>query len=160
MKKLMCAAAVALAATATAAYPAETEYKGLWCGHAKINMLGSSPELTAYTSEVWAVEIPGASVPKSLESATVRCVAYTRVVQGKVTARSMCRFTETTGDTFTGEATVVPDQPNAWTFLAGTGKWKGVQGTGTWQYVSRSKPAADGTSELCLQHSGAYTLPQ
>jgi hypothetical protein len=72
----------------------------------------------------------------------------------------MCRFTETTGDTVTGEATVVPDQPNAWTFLAGTGKWKGVQGTGTWQYASRSKPAADGTVGICLQHSGTYTLPQ
>jgi hypothetical protein len=160
MNKLMCATAVALAVTATAAYPAETEYKGLWCGHAKLNMLASSPELTVYTSEVWAVEIPGASAPKSLESATVRCVSYTRVLQGKVTARSTCRFTETAGDTFTGEATQVPDQPNAWTFLTGTGKWKGVQGTGTYQYVSRSKPAADGTVELCLQHSGAYTLPQ
>jgi hypothetical protein len=160
MKELMCAAAVALAATATAAYPADTEYKGLWCGHAKINMLTSSPELTAYTSDVWAVEIPGASVPKSLESATVRCVAYTHAVQGKVTSRSTCRFTETSGDTVTGEATVVPDQPNAWTFLVGTGKWKGVRGTGTWQYVSRSKPAADGTVAICLQHWGAYTLPQ
>lgn len=160
MNKLMCATAVALAAAATAAYPAETEYKGLWCGHTKINMLVSSPELTAYTTETWAIEIPGASVPKALESATVHCVGYTRVAQGKPTAVSTCRFTDTTGDIFAGEATQVPDKPNAWTFLTGTGKWKGVQGTGTYQYVSRGKPAADGTVELCLQHSGRYTVPQ
>jgi len=160
MNKLMCAAAVALAATATAAYPAATEYKGLWCGHAKINMLGSSPELTVYTTETWAIEIPGASAPKALESATVHCVGHTRVVQGKATAVSTCQFTDTTGDMFTGEATQAPDKPNAWIFLAGTGKWKGVQGTGTFQYVSRSKPAADGTLQLCLQHSGTYTVPQ
>jgi len=158
MNKLICASGVALLATASAAFAADTEYKGTWCGHSRATVLVSSPELTVLGSETWAIEIPG-SIPKTLESATVRCVGYTRVMQGKATSTSACRFTDSTGDTFTGEAQQVPDKPNVWTFLGGTGKWKGVQGTGTYQFVSRGKPAADGSSQLCLQHTGTYTLP-
>jgi hypothetical protein len=46
-----------------------------------------------------------------------------------------------------------------WTFLGGTGKWKGVTGSGTYQHVSSSKPRPDGTGEGCTTHSGKYTLP-
>lgn len=158
MKRLIRLSALALAAGACAAYGAPTQYGGTWCGHAKVTPIVVGPALSAYTSEVWAIETAG-SVPKALEGDAVHCVGYTRIEKGKHTGRSACRFTDPQGDWFVGEATRAPGEPNVWTFLAGSGKWKGIQGSGTFKIVSQTKPRA-GSLELCLRHSGTFTVPE
>lgn len=148
------AAALAVSGTAVAA-----EYGGQWCGHSKINLLVARPGLVVLSSETWGMETPGASKPKTWENAAVHCVGYVRIVKGKAWSTAGCNFTDSTGDTFAGEAVSEPDQPGRWTFLGGTGKWKGVQGGGHFKIVSRGKPAK-GSTALCLKHSGTYTLPK
>jgi len=158
MQKLACAAAVALALAAGAAVAAETQYSGMWCGHSKAKVLVAGPELTVLSTETWAIETPEASKPAALENAAVHCVGCLRIMKGKSWSTAACNFTDSAGDTFTGEAPSKPDAPGTWTFLHGTGKWKGIQGGGTYQIVSRGKPA-QGASALCLTHSGTYTVP-
>ena len=158
MQKFACAAAVALALASGAAVAAEIEYGGTWCGHSKAKVLVAGPELTVLSTETWAIETPGASRPAALENAAVHCVGYLRIARGKSWSTSACHFTNAAGDTLTGEAVSAPDKPGTWTFLHGTGVWKGIQGGGHYQIVSRGKPA-QGSSVLCLRHSGTYTVP-
>lgn len=158
MQKLACATAVALALAAGTAVAAEVQYGGMWCGHSKGKVLVAGPELVVVSTETWAIETPGASRPAALENAAVHCVGYLRIAKGKTWSTSACHFTNAAGDTFTGEAVSKPGEPGRWTFLHGTGKWKGIEGGGTYQVVSRGKPAG-GESALCLKHSGTYTVP-
>ena len=158
MHKLACAAAVAAMASAGAVAAAGTDYSGQWCGHVKSEMLVAGPELTVFSAETWAIETPGASTPKDMENSAVHCVGYVRIMHGKQWSTTACQFTDPGGDTFTGEAVNEPDKPGTWTFLHGTGEWKGIQGGGHYETVSRSKPV-QGSSAMCLKHSGSFTLP-
>jgi len=157
--KLACATAVALALGAGTAFAMDIQYSGTWCGHTAAKVLVAGPELTVLSTETWAIETPGSSKPEVLDNAAVHCVGYVRILNGKSRSTAACHFTNAAGDTVTGEAVSGPDNPGTWTFLVGTGKWKGIRGGGTYKIVSRGKPA-QGASALCLSHSGTYSLPQ
>lgn len=157
--KMRLAQAAILGMLAVSGSVVAAEYGGQWCGHSSITPLVARPGLTVLATETWGIETPGASTPKDWENAALHCVGYVRIVKGKAWSTSGCNFTDSAGDMFTGEAVSVPDQPGTWTFLGGTGRWKGIQGSGRYEVVSRGKPA-QGASALCLKHSGTYTLPQ
>jgi len=159
MKKPLSIAAVVLVAGCFPAWAAESQYSGTFCGHSKATVLQAGPELTLLTSEAWAIQTPESSF-KPWANATVHCVGYRRVIQGKATAIGACRWTDSAGDTFTGEYRDVPGEPGLWTFLGGTGKWQGIQGTGTYKLAGIGKPAPDGSTQYCIDHHGTYTLPQ
>ena len=137
---------------------AETEYSGTWCGSAKRIVLESNPDVTVAMFDNVGIQTPNSTF-KPWENATVHCMGYSRSMQGKLTQKGACRWTDATGDTFTGEYEQVPDKPPVWTFLAGTGKWKGIKGGGSYRVVSVGKPADSGTVQLCMDHSGKYELP-
>lgn len=151
-------AIVTLVGFVPGANAAETEYGGSWCMHVKSTVLESNPEVTTLTIEGWGITTP-MSTFKPWENATVRCVGYVRIFRGKPTSIGSCRWVDSTGDTFTGEYEQAPDAQGKWTFLSGTGKWKGIQGNGVYKTLNRGKPAAPGTSQLCNEHAGSYTLP-
>jgi hypothetical protein len=140
-----------------AAHAEETEYKLTACGHLTTVMLQSSPDLTVQSEQVWYIIAPPAT-PKVFENNTGQCVGYARMMNGKRTAMGSCRWTDPDGDTFIGESVDIPDKPGVWTFLSGTGKWKGIRGNGTYQLLGISKPRADGTAELCVLLIGKYAL--
>jgi hypothetical protein len=155
----MAAAALAGAsALALAAQAAETEYKFTACGHVKSALLTAGPDLTTYTFEAWFTPTPDNPV-KALQGATYKCVGYTRVMKGEANGTGSCLWTDTGGDTVVGEFKEVPGTAPTWTFLSGTGKWKGISGDGTYKELSMSKPAADGTVEVCLEETGKWMLP-
>lgn len=157
--KLACATAVAVALGAGTAFATDVQYSGTWCGHSAAKVLVASPELTVVSTETWGIETPGASKPEVLENSAVHCVGYVRILNGKSRSTSACHYTNAAGDTTTGEAVSEPDRPGTWTFLGGTGKWKGIRGGGTYKAVSSGK-LAQGASVHCFSHSGTYTLPQ
>jgi hypothetical protein len=146
-----------LGATGTV-WAVETEYSGTWCSSLKRTVLESNPEVTVSMTEQWGIQIPNSTF-KPWENATAHCMSYARSMQGKVTQKGACRWTDVTGDTFTGEFEAVPDKPPVWNFLAGTGKWKGIKGSGTYRIVAVGKPAENGTLQVCIEHSGRYELP-
>jgi hypothetical protein len=158
--RLLCGSVIAVSALGTsgALCAAETEYSGIWCGSAKRTVLESSPELTLAMFDQFGIQTPGSTF-KPWENATTHCMGYARSMQGKLTQKGACRWTDTAGDTFTGEYEALPDRPPVWTFLAGTGKWKGIKGGGTYRVVTAAKPAESGTFQVCMEHSGKFELP-
>jgi len=156
-------AAFMAASAAFAAQAAETAYSGTFCGHTKTTMLQANSDATVFQFESWNIQTPDSGF-KPWENASNHCIAYYRITQGKATAIGSCLWTDSDGDTFIGELSQAPDRANVWTFLAGTGKWKGITGGGTWQRVAAGKNGADGSgagciSHSCISHSGKYTLP-
>ena len=150
------ASASALAVTAQAG---ETDYTGLvGCGHIAVAMLTSTPEVTAYTSDFWAI-VPPDNPVKALQNATLHCKSFSHVVQGKTTSLGACVWTDASGDTFIGETVEAPDKEPVWRFLLGTGKWKGVTGGGAYALIAAGKPNPDGSIEICSGMNGKWTLP-
>ncbi len=146
-------------ALAISAFAGEIEYGGTFCSHSKTTMLQANPDVTAFNLESWGIQTPDSAF-KPWANATNHCAGNMVVVQGKSAARGECLWTDADGDTFIGTFVDEPGKPGGvWTFLGGTGKWKGVTGGGTYQYVSSSKPRPDGTGEGCASHSGKYMLP-
>ena len=165
MNKLLSLTAVGLlsvSAIAFAAQAGETDYTGLMgCGHVKMTMLTTGPEVTTYTDEMWGIVPPGNPV-KELQNATFHCVGYNKLMQGQTERAHFgaCYWTDASGDTLLGENVEAPGKPPVWTFLSGTGKWKGIGGSGTYQGVSIGKPGPDGAFEACIAMSGKWTLPK
>jgi hypothetical protein len=148
---------LALGMTIVATHAEEIEYKLTACGHLMTVVLQSTPDLTVQSEQVWYIIAPPA-IPKVYENNAGQCVGYARMMNGKRTAMGSCRWTDPDGDTFIGESVDTPDKPGVWTFLSGTGKWKGIRGNGTYQLLVISKPRADGTAELCVLLTGKYGL--
>lgn len=156
---IMAAAAfVGASALAGLAQAGETEYAGTFCSHSKTTMVQASPEVTAFIVESWGIQTADSTF-KPRANATNHCAGNELILQGKMSGRGACLWTDADGDTFIGTFVDEPGKPGAWTFIGGTGKWTGVAGSGTYQYVSSSKPRPDGTGEGCVTHSGKYTLP-
>ncbi|HET7344218.1 MAG TPA: hypothetical protein VFL90_22325 [Methylomirabilota bacterium] len=158
MNKPILTLTMALLALAVTASAADLEYSGTFCGHARNTVLYAGPDLTVVTWESWGIQTPESTF-EPWKNASVRCVGYGRVADGKMTSTGSCLWTDSTGDTFIGEFQGVPDKPGVWRFLSGTGKWKGITGGGQYQPVSRGKNFADATAATCTTHSGKYTLP-
>jgi hypothetical protein len=153
------ATAIGSAAAPAIAVATEMEYGGTFCSHSISTMVQAGPDAIALNIEAWGVQTPDSTF-KPWANATNHCLVNVTIVQGKTSAHGECLWTDADGDTFLGEHTDVPGKPGGvWTFLAGTGKWKGVTGSGTYQYVSSSKPRPDGTGEGCITHSGKLSLP-
>jgi hypothetical protein len=150
--------AIALVAAVATVPAAESEYRLNACGRSTSITLESSPNLTVFSNEFWYVIAPPA-IPKVFENNTAHCVSYNRITNGKATGMGSCRWTDPDGDTFIGEFVDVPDKPGVWTFLSGTGKWKGISGNGTYQVSAYGKPAADGSVGFCVLLTGNYALP-
>ena len=102
MKKRAVMITIASLAFAVTAWGAEVEYKGTFCGHQKRTMLYSTPDLTVLSSENWAIEAP-TSTPDPLKNASVHCVGYVRITQGKASSTGSCLWTDPAGDTAIGE---------------------------------------------------------
>lgn len=138
MKKRVVIAMIASMAFAVTAWGAETEYSGTLCGISKRNVLYSTSDLTVLSLETWGIQ-PSESTFEPWKNASVHCVGYGRITQGKLSSTGSCLWTDPTGDIFIGEFQAVPDKPGIWTFLSGTGKWQGIKGGGEFHPVSRGK---------------------
>jgi hypothetical protein len=158
MNKRAVVTTIAAMTFAMTAWGAEMEYSGTFCGIRKSTVLYSTPDLSVLSSESWGIQ-PSESTFEPWKNASVHCVGYVRITQGKASSTGSCLWTDPTGDTFIGEFQGVPDKAGIWTFLSGTGKWQGIKGGGQWQPVNRGKDFPDGTVAFCNSHSGKYTLP-
>lgn len=147
---------VAVAALAPRAWGAETAYDFLACGSAKMTMLEARADFVAFGVESFG--IVATTTTKEWENATQHCVGTVRIVDGKQTGSGLCKWTDPAGNTFVGEWEMTATGQGTWTFLSGTGKYKGIKGAGTFQYVTKAKPIAEGTSQSCRRDKGSYTL--
>lgn len=149
-------AVVALAALAPAAWPADASYDFVACTHSKRTMLEASPEFVAFGVESWG--IVSSSTTKEWERATTHCVGYVRVAAGKPTARGVCKWFDAAGNAASGEFDMPAGGENKFTWLTGTGKFKGIAGAGSFQYLSQGE-AQPGTAQDCRRDWGKYSTP-
>jgi len=152
------ATVLSLSATGFAAQATEADYTGLTvCGQNKSTALMATPELTVYSWEFWGI-VPPESTFKPLQNATAHCLGYGRVMQGKTTGMASCFWTDAAGDTLIGESVDAPDKAGVWTFLSGTGKYKGISGGGSYSTTAAGKMAPDGTMQMCFSPTGKWNL--
>ena len=156
-RRIFSTAVLVLSAFAPVSWAADASYDFLACGHSKSVPLESSAEFTASGAESWG--IVASSTTKEWESATTRCVGYSRVMAGKFVGKGVCKWIFASGDTALGEWEVPATGEASFTWLVGTGKLKGITGGGSFKYVTRGKPSEPGTSQWCRHDWGKYTLP-
>jgi len=68
-----------------------------------------------------------------------------------------CVFVDKEGDKLIG-ASVGTQEGWKWTFLAGTGKWEGIQGSGTGKTTARYSPLSPAVSASCGHSTGTFSL--
>lgn len=155
---LALAACTLAASLATSVSAREVAYDFVVCNHTRHTPLDAGPEGVAFGVEQWG--IVASSTTPEFENATTHCVGTMRVVGGKPSGKGMCKWFSAAGDTALGEFEVPPSGENRWTWLWGTGAWKGVTGTNSqFKSLGSGKPAAPGTSQSCRRDWGSYTLP-
>lgn len=140
-------------------WAAEAEYDFVHCGNAKLTPIESSADITVLGLETWGIVSSTASTTKAFEKMTHHCVGYVHVAGGKRTMKGVCKYIDTDGDVLTGEFETLPEKEGVWTFLAGTGKFKGIKGAGTYRTTLAGKPVAEGTSQTCTRATGKYSTP-
>ena len=140
------------------AWPAETSYDFGVCTHSKLTMLEANADIVAFGVETWGVV--SSSTTKEWEGATQHCVGSVRILGGKQSGKGLCKWLDAAGNTAIGEWEYPASGNNVWTWLAGTGRFKGIGGGGTFKDIfSSAQPAEAGTSQGCRHDWGKYTLP-
>ena len=130
------------------------------CRSGTVEMLSASKELAVYRWELKGID-QDRNEDKTFENFTHRCMGVARV-QGDVNWTSgYCKYMDPDGDfwivEFNGES---GGKKLPWTFIQGTGKWKGIKGGGTAQAITKGKPIVKGTFQYCAKITGKYELPQ
>jgi hypothetical protein len=158
MRALLPGAIVAL--SALAALPAqstETSYDFVACSHGRHTVVEAGADLVALGVENWGVV--ASSTTKEWEGATTHCVGYVRVVSGKPVGKGVCKWFQAGGDTAVGEFEYPPAGEPVFTWLSGTGRFKGIKGAGSFKELFTGKPAEPGTAQGCRHDWGRYVLP-
>jgi hypothetical protein len=101
MRKHVVMAMIASMALAGTAWGTEMEYSGTLCGIQKRNVLYPTSDLTVLSVESWGIQ-PSESTFEPWKNASVHCVGYGRITQGKFSSTGSCLWTDLAGDTFIG----------------------------------------------------------
>ncbi len=149
--------ALTLAMAAPLGSATESAYDFIVCGHTRYVPLEANAEIVAFGVENWG--IVSSSTTKFWENASTHCVGYIRVVAGKVVGKGTNKWFEAGGDTGVGEWEYPSTGEPAWTWLAGTGKLKGISGGGTFHDLFSGKPSAPDTSQGCRRDWGKMSVP-
>ncbi len=125
---------------------------------AKVTMLSESKELVILSSDVWGIT---SSDNKIFDNMTSHCVAVRKFVDGKPQkSLTYSKFMDNDGDYFFVETIGGETPEGTWTFLGGTGKWKGIKGGGKAWFSIRLKPQMPGISQGRVRMTGTFELPK
>lgn len=151
--------ALALAALGAAGSAAavESAYDFTVCTTTRRIPIEVNADIAAFGFENWG--IVASSTTPLWEKAATHCSGYLRVMAGKVVGKGTCKWTEAGGDSAVGEFEYPPNGEPTWTWLAGTGKLKGISGGGTFRELYNAKPADPAVSHSCRRDWGRMTLP-
>jgi hypothetical protein len=84
----------------------------------------------------------------------------TKIVAGQKTSITYSKFMDSDGDFVVLETVAIPgEKEDAWKFLHGTGKWKGIKGSGKLEIIAQGKPITPGTFQNC-KATGTFELPK
>lgn len=151
------AVAAALLLLAPAAPAAEAAYDFVVCTHGRGIPLEANADIVAYAVENWGVV--ASSTSREWENASSHCLGYLRVLGGKRVGRGVCKWMQAGGDTAVGEFDFPATGEPSFTWLAGTGKLKGISGGGTFRELFDAPPVDPPTVQGCRRDWGRYRLP-
>ena len=126
------------------------------CSSGTTNVLMGTEELTIFTTEIRGITRDNLD-SKVFENYTYHCVGLIKVVGGKPSATTNCKFMAPIEEYFVVEAAYAGGEGD-WKFIYGTGKWKGVTGGGKTKPITSGKPITPGTSQGCNRVTGTYEL--
>jgi hypothetical protein len=156
MGKMLGFLVIGLVACVPTLWAAEKAYEHVWCFSGKVMALESTADITALSVD--SLGIVTHSTAKEFENASGHCVGYVRIMAGKSVGKGLCKFLGSEGDSSVLEWDLTGTE-SPWSFLSGTGKFKGIQGGGLWKNVASGKPIAEGTVQNCDKAWGKYKLP-
>lgn len=148
-----------LAATALLAFGAsaqEVSYDFVACTHGKRTVLEQNADIVSFATEGWGTV--ASSTTREFENASTHCMGYMRLLGGKPYGKGNCKWVFASGDTAVGEYEFGQGPEPKFTWLAGTGKLKGIQGGGTFKTVFDAKPAQEGTGQGCRRDWGKFKV--
>lgn len=131
------------------------------CRSGTVTMLSASKELTVYSYELKGIDL-GAKGDKTFENFTHRCVGVSAIKggTGERLTKGYCKYMDPDGDFFiVSWDGSIGKEPLPFDVIQGTGKWKGIKGSGTVIPITRAKPIAKGTFQMCIEVTGTYELP-
>jgi hypothetical protein len=126
------------------------------CSSGTTNILMATEELTIFTTEIKGITRDNLE-SKVFENYTYHCVGLIKVVGGKPTATTNCKFMAPNEEYFVVEAYYAGGEGD-WKFIYGSGKWKGVTGGGKTKPITSGKPITPGASQGCNRVTGTYEL--
>jgi hypothetical protein len=130
---------------------------------AKVTALSESKDLTIMGSEVWGITTSH-NENKAFDNLTSYCVAVRKFIAGRPhKSLTYTRFMDNEGDFFIVETArdgTEAGPEGTWTFLEGTGKWKGIKGGGKAWFSARGKTQTPGTIQGRVRMTGTYDLPK
>jgi hypothetical protein len=147
----------AIAAATLAAGAAEVGYDFNVCTTGRRTALEANADIVAFGVENWGVV--ASSTTPLFEKASTHCVGYLRIVAGKPVGKGACKWALAGGDTGVGEWEYPANGSPTWTWLAGTGKLKGISGGGTFQELFSAPTVDPGWSHGCRHDWGKIDLP-
>ena len=131
------------------------------CRSGTVTMLSASKELTIYSYDIKGIDL-GAKGDKTFENFTHRCVGVSAIKGGggERLTKGYCKYMDPDGDFFiVSWDGPIGKEPLPFDVIHGTGKWKGIKGSGTVIPITRGKPIAKGTFQMCIEVTGTYELP-
>ncbi len=134
--------------------------------YATVTVLSSAPELSIFHSEVKGITRDNLE-NKLFDNMTSYCLRSGKVVAGRMSYTTYTKFTDPDGDFIIVES-IAQDTPagvfqGTFTFLHGTGKWKGIKGGGTGKtlFMTRGKQQINPTTfQGYLRMTGTFELPK
>ena len=134
--------------------------------YATVTVLLSAPELSIFHSDVKGITRDNLE-NKLFDNLTSYCLRSGKVVAGRMSYTNYTKFTDSDGDFIIVES-IAQDTPagvfqGTFTFLHGTGKWKGIKGGGTSKtlFMTRGKQQINPTTfQGYLRMTGTFELPK
>ena len=126
------------------------------CSSATITPIATGQDLTAFVVDAKGIARSSAD-KKAFDNNSFHCVTLVKMSGGQRSGHGICRFLDPDGDAVVGEQVLGPTDGN-WTFLEGTGKWKGIKGGGKFSTITSAKPIVAGTGQGCGRATGSYEI--
>jgi len=93
----------------------------------------------------------------AMNSRCVGLVEIQKLKEGANIGNGYCKYADKDGD-----ATVLEwkfkGKESTWSFISGTGKWKGITGSGIYTVPVQSKGMFEGTFQNCVHVTGSYQV--
>lgn len=128
----------------------------------KLCFSGQATQLVATETDTYGTySVSGVtqSDNKAFDALSMECVAAYEMRSKVWQHRGYCVFQDASGDRYHGADNWTTDGGYRFTYLGGTGKFKGMSGEGIGDKGGQVKPIRPGTLQGCRVFKTTYTLP-